>query len=95
MGSDVILQGPLESSPAAGAWLGVPDPCGLGPGDFSKGGRPGEGGDGSRHSFILRAPEQGWKTERRKTLDSEFGRPWRRGALGWQLLPHSHGKASR
>lgn len=36
------LQGPLGSSPAARAWLGVPDLCGLRLGDFSKVGGMGE-----------------------------------------------------
>lgn len=42
MGSDIMLQGSLGSSPAAEGWLGVLDPCGMEPGDFSKVGQTGE-----------------------------------------------------
>lgn len=74
MGSDIMLRGPLGSSPAAEGWLGILDPCGMEPGDFSKVGQTGEDSDGSLQSFLLRAqPSAGQQNIAKRWIRSLAG----------------------
>lgn len=52
----------------------MPDPCGMGPGDFSQVGGIGEGSDGDLYPFLLRAPHSAGQRDTKK--------PWIWSLLG-------------